>query len=580
MGSAHTEWRLMGEIMKNRRNVAITATVACVLSAPLAITPVRADELSDLRANQDLLQQRLDQLAQTPPGGGISAMGTREVPGAGLVGGSFPRSFLIPGTDTSLRIGGQITEIADYWFTGGPANNAPQTTTVGATGQLESVVLNKKGQVIGGVLQTATLTGSIVDRDRSNGVFSQSPRESKLSIETRTPTAFGEARTLFEFDMAGSNQINESGAPTTTGGGVVNLSDSLVPRLRFAYGTLGGFLAGQANSNFADPDANGETIDFGGNVGEPGRVRVPQVRYTQPLAPWGLLGAISVSAETPETTLNTPAGSVSSDTTSSNLPTGNGLAGAFGGVCNGAATVVGTACSATSAVLSGNPTKTSAPDLTASWYIPQPWGHFDLGFVVRPDLEINDGRFLNKQYVGYGGHVSFDVKPGWLGWAKDDIIFHAVGGDAIGSYLNASTNLELVTNYLGNGQILSSNNASTATTTGTIPVQQANAGNVIVKPTREYGGEIGYQHWWADNIRSNINAGINYRDVNVRLLGGAGSAQAGTVNKELVSAHANVIWSPVAFVDFGLEYMYGHRVVVNNLKGDENTLIGEFKVRF
>jgi hypothetical protein len=28
----------------------------------------------------------------------------------------------------------------------------------------------------------------------------------------------------------------------------------LLPRLRYAYGTLGGFLAGQANSNFADPD--------------------------------------------------------------------------------------------------------------------------------------------------------------------------------------------------------------------------------------------------------------------------------------------------------------------------------------
>jgi hypothetical protein len=572
----------MGEIMKNRRNVAITATVACVLSAPLAIAPyaARADELSDMRANNDLLQQRIDQLAQTVPGGGISAMGTKELPGVGIVGGSFPRSFLIPGTDTSLRVGGQITEIADYWFTGGPANNSPQTTTIGATGQLESVILNKKGQVIGGVLQTATLTGSIVDRDRNNGVFSQSPRESKLSIETRTPTAFGEARTLFEFDWAGSNQFNITGSPTTTAGGIVNLSDSLVPRLRYAYGTLGGFLGGQANSNFADPDANGETIDFGGNVGEPGRVRVPQVRYTQPLAPWGLLGAVSVSAETPETTMNTPAGTISSDSPSSSLPTGPGLPGALGGVCNGAATVVGTACSATSAVLAGNPTKTSVPDLTAAWYIPQPWGHFDVAFVVRPDLEVNDGRFVNKQFVGYGGHVSFDVKPGWLGWAKDDIIFHAVGGDAIGSYLNATTNETLVTNYLGNGQIISNNNGSTAATTGTIPVQQANAGNVIVKPVREYGGEIGYQHWWVDNIRSNINAGVNYRDVNVRLLGGAGSAQAGTVNKMLVSAHANVIWSPVAFVDFGLEYMYGHRVVINNLKGDENVMIGEFKVRF
>src|SRR6202162_4072888 len=556
--------------MKNRRNVAITATVACVLSAPFAITPytARADELSDLRANEDLLQQRIDQLAQTPPGGGISSMGTKEVPGAGLVGGSFPRSFMIPGTDTSLRVGGQITEIVDYWFTGGPANNAPQTTTVGATGQLESVNLNKKGQVIGGVLQTATLAGSIVDRDRSNGVFSQSPRESKLSIETRTPTAFGEARTLFEFDWAGSTQYVPAGNPTA-------ISDSLVPRLRFAYGTLGGFLAGQANSNFADPDANGETIDFGGNVGEPGHVRIPQVRYTQPLAPYGLLGALSISAETPETQALPPAGIVSSDTPSSSLPGGPGLPGALGGVCNGAATVVGTACSASSPVLAGNPTKASAPDITAAWYVPQPWGHWDLSFVVRPDLEINDGRFISKQFVGYGAHVGFDVKPGWFGWAKDDIIFQAVGGDAIGTYLNATTNFSLVTNYLGNGQIISSNTGSTASTTSALT-----AANVLVKPTREYGGEIGYQNWWADNIRSNANVGWQRHDVDVRLLGGINSAQAGAANKELLTAHANVIWSPVSFVDFGVEYMFGHRIVLNNLRGDENTLIGEFKVRF
>ena len=41
--------------------------------------------------------------------------------------------------------------------------------------------------------------------------------------------------------------------------------------MRYAYGTLGGFLAGQATSNFSAPDANGETLDFGGNVGVPRR---------------------------------------------------------------------------------------------------------------------------------------------------------------------------------------------------------------------------------------------------------------------------------------------------------------------
>jgi hypothetical protein len=67
----------------------------------------RADELSDLRANNELLQQRLDQLSQTPNNPDL-------VPGAPLARGSFPRSFLIPGTDTSIRVGGSVTRVVQY----------------------------------------------------------------------------------------------------------------------------------------------------------------------------------------------------------------------------------------------------------------------------------------------------------------------------------------------------------------------------------------------------------------------------------------------------------------------------------
>ena len=85
----------------------------------------------------------------------------------------------------------------------------------------------------------------------------------------------------------------------------------MIPRLRYAYGTLGGFLAGQANSNFSDPDANAETLDFGGPAGQAGVVRIPQVRYTYS-GPWS--SAWSISAETPETDIVTPAGNVKTDT--------------------------------------------------------------------------------------------------------------------------------------------------------------------------------------------------------------------------------------------------------------------------
>jgi hypothetical protein len=45
-------------------------------------------------------------------------------------------------------------------------------------------------------------------------------------------------------------------------------------------------------------------------------------------------------------------------------------------------------------------------------------------------------------------------------------------------------------------------------------------------------------------------------------------------------AHGNLFWSPVAFIDFGVEYAWGHRVTVNNFKGDAFTAQGEMRVRF
>jgi len=59
-----------------------------------------------------------------------------------------------------------------------------------------------------------------------------------------------------------------------------------------------------------------------------------------------------------------------------------------------------------------------------------------------------------------------------------------------------------------------------------------------------------------------------------------GAAGRNAVNKELSLAHANLIWSPVSFVDIGIEGAWGHRVVVSNIKGDAYTLQSALKFRF
>jgi hypothetical protein len=524
------------------------SAAACAMLVGLA--GARAD---DLQVNQTLLNTRIDQLAavgQGAGGSGVAVFSIDQNPasGAAVTAGSFPRSILIPGTDTSIKIYGQMTEMTDYWFTGGPPNGSPQTSTVGITGQLESVPLGTSG----------------VTKARSNGIFQSTPRESKFGVEARTPTPFGEARALMEFDWAGSTAFAPGGSSA------LGTTDSLIPRLRYAYGTLGGLLAGQATSNFADPDANAETIDFGGNPGEPGKGRTPQIRYTMP-AYWG--SSFSVSAETPETQVATAnglefsdAGVVPTATTSCSTGAPASLSTASASTC--------TTTLLTSGVTPTNPAKATAPELTAAWYFPEPWGHFDISALLRPGEDLTDGKYFDKQFIGYGGHIGIDIKPGWFGWVKDDFILHVTGGDGIGTYMNASTNFAIATNY---------GLPSTSTSAGTYggfnaPATAAAAALIKATSTSEIGGEIGYQHWWLDNLRSNINAGWeSHNGIPISLVG---AAQAASLNKEFLASHVSLIWNPVSFIDFGLEYMWGQRTVLNNTTGTESTLLSEFKFRF
>jgi len=538
------------------------ATIAALgggTAALAMLTGLAGARADDLQLNQQLLNSRVDQLAAVGLAPDQFGVSQNPVAGAPVTAGSFPRSILIPGTDTSLKIYGQITEIMDYFLTGGNPNVSPQSTTVGVNGQLPAIPLPN----------TAA-------RARSNGIFLQSPRESRIGFETRTPTPFGEARTVMEWDWAGSTTFAPGGTA------VSQISDNLVPRLRYAYGTLGGFLAGQATSNFSDPDANAEVIDFGGNVGEPGRVRVPQVRYTMP-SYWG--GSLSFSAETPETVIATPVGIQGSDAGVVPTATTSCLVGAPATPTGGA----GSTCT-TTLLTSGNTplniAKSTAPDFTAAWYMPQPWGHLDFSAVLRPGLDATDGKFFSKQFVGYGGHFGMDIKPGWFGWVKDDFVAHITGGDGLGSYLNSNSNVSLWTSYGAP--------ATSPTVPGTYggvngPTSAASAQLIRVGTAQLIGAEVGYQHWWLDNLRSNLNGGwqsmfgIPIKAVNANgTVAGAASTggQANALNKEFFTAHANLIWNPVSFVDVGLEYMWGQRTTLNNTNASMNVLISEFKFRF
>jgi len=534
--------------MSISRKLGTIAALGGSTAALAMLTGLAGARADDLQYNQQLLDTRIDQLAAVglqPGQGAVFSVDENKAAGAAVTGGSFPRSILIPGTDTSLKIYGQITLITDYFLSGGPVNGSPYSSTIGPTGNLESLPLQ-----------------NTVAKARSNGIFQFVPRESKIGFESRTPTPFGEARTVMEFDWnGGGNYVPGGGAP-------LQVSDSLVPRIRYAYGTLGGLLAGQASSNFSDPDANTETLDFGGDAGTPGVVRQPQIRYTMP-AWWG--SSFSVSVEDPETSAATSAGLIANDAGVSSAvvsPGTNACTATSTSTTTGGATTTTTTTCSVGAAFTVNPTKATAPDLTAALYYPQQWGHVDLSAVLRPGLDFNDGHYFDKQFIGYGGHIGADVKPGWFGWVKDDIAFQFEDGDGIGRYVNASNSPSLATNFGGTGQY--GNSLTTGAAAGA-----AGAAAIKVTTVNEAGASLGYQHWWLDNLRSNFTGGWSYFDIPAAYV-----AKTTGLNKELYSAHVNLIWNPVSFVDIGLEYTWGQRTATNNMHATQNALISKMAFRF
>src|SRR5256885_16932188 len=90
--------------MTNKRNIGTVAALGGLTAAVALITALpsaRADELGDLRANQELLQRRIDQLAQVPPPGAPPGG-----PGGPVMAGRFPRFLLGPGPQVSPPGGG------------------------------------------------------------------------------------------------------------------------------------------------------------------------------------------------------------------------------------------------------------------------------------------------------------------------------------------------------------------------------------------------------------------------------------------------------------------------------------------
>jgi hypothetical protein len=166
----------------------------------------------------------------------------------------FPGFFRLPGTQTFLKIGGYFK--TDFIYDGKPAGDPekfiPSSMPFGMPGANNTTV---------------------------------SVRPTRMNLDFRVPVkALGDVRFYVEADLFGSS--------------------STTPRLRHAYTQAKNFLIGQTFSNFQDPDAGPDGLDFQG-PNSLVSIRNPQLRYTLGLAKRNSL-AFSVEKASSDVAFKTP----------------------------------------------------------------------------------------------------------------------------------------------------------------------------------------------------------------------------------------------------------------------------------
>lgn len=163
-----------------------------------------------------------------------------------------PGVFKIPGTDSTIKFNGYVQ----------------LDTTLDFSARVNDIENNDWATIL-----------PALDPDNTGAAKRKKPqlymtaRTSRFSIVTNTPTKMGAIGVRLEGDFNGPNGFQSE-----------TFTNSVLFRLRHAYGTVGGFLAGQTWSTFLDLGAAPETVDFNG-PGTLALVRNPMLRYSFDLAP-------------------------------------------------------------------------------------------------------------------------------------------------------------------------------------------------------------------------------------------------------------------------------------------------------
>jgi len=204
-----------------------------------------------------------------------------------------------------------------------------------------------------------------------------SVRQSRLGIKGTVPTALGDLKTTFEFELFGTGV--DAGQTTF--------------RLRHAYGELGKFGAGQTNSPFMDGDVFPNSIEYWGPAGMV-FFRNLQVRY------------MPIQGDTRLTiALERPGASADQ--------------GVYAGRIE----------------LQDVKPRFRYPDLSAEYRMGQKWGYVELAGIVRRIEWVDQGTDafdLSGNATGWGLNLSSNVNIG----KKDVVRLQGVYGEGIENYMN------------------------------------------------------------------------------------------------------------------------------------------------
>jgi hypothetical protein len=420
----------------------LTATslaIAALLGG--AATSARGDPIDDMRSELDALRGKVSELEKARRSADAASA-------SAVTGGATKGSFRLPGSNTSITLGGYV--------------------------KLDAVLSNPSAGVASSAdqeLEAGNIPVGAAAKSNERNQVKLHARQSRLFGATSTPTPWGDLTTYVEGDFFGA-----------AGNETVSNSNGL--RMRHAYGTLGGLLAGQTWTTFSDVAAYPETLDFGGPVGEV-FARQAQIRWTQRFAN----GQWSVAVENPETVAS---------------------------LSNG---------------MQFRADDDRLPDVAGNVRFDTAHGKYSIAAIAR-QLRVDSASAPASRAQKFGAAIGVNGVVPVLG--SDDVRFSAYWGNAIGRYSIG---------FLSDAVLDPSGN--------------------IALP-KQWLATAAYRHFWTPTLRSTI------------ALSGVGSSNpagtAGVVNKSAESAHLNLIWSPVARTNLGVEYIFGRRVTQNGDSGSLNRL--------